>query len=124
MRLELKLPSGLLRGRKRPPEDSIALRAWVLAAILVGEVAVLTSGYFDVVTGILVPLLTVVAFTVSHYRRREKNYLIKATLAVFFREALEVTLRHAGSAREAIFVDTGDTRLRSARAQGSRVLAP
>ena len=92
MRLELKFPIG----RKRPPEDSVELRAWVLAAVLVGEVAVLTSGYFDMATGILVPLLTVVAFAVSHHRRREKNYLIKvmlaffalALLAVFFREAL------------------------------------
>ncbi len=103
MRLELpklelpgSLTSGLPRGRKRPPEDSVALRAWVLAAVLVGEVAVLTSGYFGVATGLLVPLLTAVAFAVSHRRRREKNYLIKvmlaffalALLAVFFREVL------------------------------------
>ncbi len=72
------------------------LRAWVLAAVLVGEVAVLTSGYFDVVTGILVPLLTAVAFFVSYRRRAENNFLIKimlafaalAVLAVFFREVL------------------------------------
>lgn len=81
---------------KRPPEDSIELRAWVLAAILVGEVAVLTSGYFDLATAVLAPLLTVAAFIVSYYRRREKNYLIKtllafgalAALAMFFREIL------------------------------------
>jgi hypothetical protein len=60
---ELKLPTS----RKRP-EDSVELRAWVLAAILVGEVAVLTSGYFDAATGILVPLLTVAAFVVSYHR--------------------------------------------------------
>ena len=72
------------------------LRVWVLAAILVGEVAVLTTGYFGPLTGVLVPLLTAVAFFVSHHRRREKNILIKvmlaffalALLAVFFREAL------------------------------------
>ncbi|HZY65227.1 MAG TPA: DUF3488 and transglutaminase-like domain-containing protein, partial [Rubrobacteraceae bacterium] len=81
---------------KRPPEDSVELRTWVLAAVLVGEVAVLTSGYFDLATGVLVPLLTIVAFVVSYYRRREKNYLIKtllafgalAALAMFFREVL------------------------------------
>ncbi len=96
-----KLPEGLAselpRGReKRPTEDSVEFRAWVLAAVLVGEVAVLTSGYFGVVTGVLVPLLTAVAFLVSHRRRREKNYLVKvmlsfgalALLAVFFRELL------------------------------------
>jgi transglutaminase-like putative cysteine protease len=92
MRLpRLKLPTG----RKRV-EDSVELRAWVLAAVLVGEGAVLTSGYFDVVTGILVPLLTVVAFVISYRRRRERNVLIKvllafgalAALAVFFREVL------------------------------------
>ena len=93
MRLpEFKLPAS----PKRPPEDSVELRAWVLAAVLVGEVAVLTSEYFDLATGLLVPLLTVAAFVVSYYRRREKNYLIKtllafgalATLAMFFREVL------------------------------------
>ena len=81
---------------KKVPEDSVELRAWVLAAVLVGEVAVLTSGYFDWTTGILVPLLTVVAFGVSYHRRRERNVLIKillafgalAALAVFFREVL------------------------------------
>jgi transglutaminase-like putative cysteine protease len=92
MRLpEFKLPTG----RKRA-EDSVELRAWVLAAVLVGEAAVLTSGYFDATTGILVPLLTVVAFAVSYHRRRERNILVKvmlafvalAVLAVFFREVL------------------------------------
>ncbi len=90
---ELKFPTGLPKGRKRSPEDSVELRAWVLAAVLVGEVAVLTSGYFDAVTGILVPLLTVVAFVVSYYRRREKNYLIKSMLAVFALALLAVFFR-------------------------------
>jgi hypothetical protein len=88
---ELKLPTGSKRA-----EDSVELRAWVLAAVLVGEVAVLTSGYFSATTGILVPLLTVVAFAVSYRRRRERNILIKvmlafgalAVLAMFFREVL------------------------------------
>src|SRR5919106_6379164 len=81
---------------KRRPEDSVELRAWVLAAVLVGEVAVLTSGYFGAVTGVLVPFLTVVAFVVSYHRRRERNFIIKvmlafgalAALAMFFREVL------------------------------------
>ena len=98
MRLELPegLTAGLPKGRKRPPEDSVELRVWVLAAVLVGEIAVLTTGYFGPLTGVLVPLLTAVAFFVSYHWRREKNYLIKvmlaflalALLAVFFREAL------------------------------------
>ena len=87
-----KLPGGA----KRKPEDSIELRAWVLAAVLVGEAAVLTSGYFGAVTSVLVPFLTVVAFVVSYRRRRERNILLKvmlafgalAALAMFFREAL------------------------------------
>src|SRR3712207_3679257 len=92
----VKLPAlGLPTGRKRV-EDSVELRGWVLAAVLVGEAAVLTSGYFGALMGILVPLLTVVAFVVSYHRRRERNILIKvmlafgalAMLAVFFREAL------------------------------------
>ena len=94
--LNSRLPSGMPARRKRLPEDSVALRAWILAAVLVGEVAVLTSGYFDVATGLLVPFLTAVAFAVSYRRRREKNYLIKvmlaffalALLAVFFREVI------------------------------------
>src|SRR5215216_1125903 len=89
---EIKLPGST----KRRPEDSIELRTWVLAAVLVGEVAVFTSGYFDAVTGILVPLMTVAAFLVSHHRRRERNVFIKvllafgalAALAMFFREVL------------------------------------
>ncbi len=93
---ELKLPANFPRSRKLPPEDSVELRAWVLAAVLVGEVAVLASGYFDWATGVLVPLLTAFAFVVSHNRRRENNFLIKlmlafgalAVLAMFFREVL------------------------------------
>src|SRR5918994_665265 len=89
---EIKLPGGT----KRKPEDSIEVRAWVLAAVLVGEAAVLASGYFGAVTGVLVPFLTVVAFVVSYRRRRERNILIKvmlafgalAALAMFFREVL------------------------------------
>src|SRR5918997_535184 len=86
----------LPRAQKRVPEDSVELRAWVLASVLVGEAAVLSSGYFDAVTGVLVPALTVVAFVVSYLRRRQRNVLIKvllafgalAALAMFFREAL------------------------------------
>ncbi len=82
--------------RKRRPEDSLALRAWVLASVLVGEAAVLASGYFDLATGILVPSLTVAAFVVSYSRRRERTVFIQvmlafgalAALAVFFREVL------------------------------------
>ena len=81
MKLELpKLALPIGRAPKRKPEDSVELRAWVLAAVLVGEVAVLTSGYFGVATGVLVPLLTILAFAVSYNRRREKNYVIKRCL--------------------------------------------
>jgi transglutaminase-like putative cysteine protease len=91
-RMGIRLPGS----PKRQPEDSIELRAWVLAAVLVGEAAVLTSGYFGVPIGVLVPLLTVVAFVVSYRRRRERNIIIKvmlafgalAALAMFFREVL------------------------------------
>src|SRR5919106_1636199 len=89
---EIRLPGST----KRKPEDSVELRAWVLAAVLVGEAAVLTSGYFGAMTGVLVPFLTVVAFVVSYQRRRERNIIIKvmlafgalAALAMFFREVL------------------------------------
>src|ERR671921_802449 len=88
----LRLP----RAPKRLPEDSIELRAWVLTGVLVGEAAVLSSGYFGAVTGVLVPFMTVVAFAVSYQRRRERNIVIKvmlafgalAALAMFFRELL------------------------------------
>ena len=95
--MRLRLPGITLpSARKRPAEDSVELRAWVLAAVLVGEAAVLTSGYFGAATGVLVPLLTAAAFLVSYRRRRERNVLIKvmlafgalAALAVFFREVL------------------------------------
>ncbi|MDQ4106295.1 MAG: hypothetical protein M3157_03860, partial [Actinomycetota bacterium] len=42
--------------------------------------AALTSSYFDLATGVLVPLLTVLAFAISHHRR-EKKYLIQTLLA-------------------------------------------
>ena len=94
--MRLRLPDLKLPVSRRRPEDSVELRAWVLAAVLVGEAAVLVSGYFDAMTGVLVPLLTTVAFVVSHNRRREKNVFIKvllafaalAALAMFFRELL------------------------------------
>ncbi len=89
--MRLRLPT-----RHKRVEDSVELRAWVLAAVLGGEIAVLTSGYFGAMTGILVPLLTVVAFVASYHRRRERTILIKvmlafgalAMLAMFFREVL------------------------------------
>jgi protein-glutamine gamma-glutamyltransferase len=91
--LVIKLP----KGPRRPPEDSVELRVWVLAAILVGEVAVLTTGYFGPLTGVLVPLLTAVAFFVSHHRRREKNILIKVMLAFFALALLAVFFRETSS---------------------------
>jgi protein-glutamine gamma-glutamyltransferase len=92
---EPRMPTAM-RARRKRPEDSAELRAWVLAAVLVGEVAVLASGYFDAVTGFLVPLLTAVAFGVSYRQRRERNVFLKvllafgalAALAMFFREVL------------------------------------
>ena len=96
MRLRMpELPAGIPVRRKRP-EDSVELRAWVLAAVLVGEAAVLVSGYFGAATVVLVPLLTIVAFVVSYRRRRERNILLKvllafgalAVMAMFFRELL------------------------------------
>src|SRR5215204_2972300 len=77
---EIKLPGST----KRRPEDSIELRTWVLAAVLVGEAAVLTSGYFGAVTSVLVPFLTVVAFVVSYRRRRERNIILRVLLARLF----------------------------------------
>lgn len=82
--------------QKRAPEDSVEYRAWVLAAVLSGEIAVFSTGYFGLATALLVPALTVAAFVVSYYRRRERNFVLKillsfaalALLAVFFREVL------------------------------------
>jgi hypothetical protein len=96
IRARLSAPLRVPGRRRRLPENSVELRGWVLAAVLVGEIAALTSGYFGAVTGVLVPLLTAAAFAASHVRRREKNVLIKvllafgalAALAVFFRELL------------------------------------
>src|ERR671915_204965 len=97
---EIKLPGSA----KRRPEDSIELRAWVLAAVLVGEAAVLTSGYFGAVTGVLVPFLTVVAFVVSYLRRRERNILIKVMLA--FCAMAAMTQMNLSEARERAGVRT------------------
>ena len=122
-----KLPGGT----KHRAEDSIELRAWVLAAVLVGEAAVLTTGYFGAVTSVLVPFLTVVAFVVSYRRRRERNIIIKvmlafgalAALAMFFREVSVLALRYEGAARQALPLGTGHTCLRPAGPQGPLLLA-
>src|SRR5918995_1421781 len=84
---EIKLPGSA----KRRPEDSIELRAWVLAAVLVGEAAVLTSGYFGAVTSVLVPFLTVVAFVVP--ARKDLSYsLVSALILVAVGAVLTTSL--------------------------------
>lgn len=87
--MKLRLP----KTPKRPAEDSVAVRIWVLAAVLIGEAAVLTTGYFGALTSALVPILTMAAFAVGYLRRRDKNYVLKALLAVFALAALATFFR-------------------------------
>lgn len=75
----------------KQPEDSVALRMSVLAAILTAELGILAMGYYGSLTSVAVPLLTVAGFYTSWRRRRERNLFVKfilvilvITVAIFF----------------------------------------
>ncbi|RJQ46421.1 MAG: DUF4129 domain-containing protein [Gaiellales bacterium] len=83
---------------RRSPEDSLALRASVLASILTAELTILAMGYYGLITTVAVPLLTAAGFYISWRRRRERNLLIKLILAVMVVAAAVIFLRElAGS---------------------------
>ncbi len=72
----------LLRRPKEGPEDSVRLRALVLAVVLVSVVAVIVQGAVDAATAIGSLVLVPVGYAFSHVRRHEKNVVLKIVLAV------------------------------------------
>jgi len=67
---------------QRIPEDSRALRASVLASIVIAEITILAMGYYSTINVILVPALTVAGFYVSWRRRRLRNLGLKFILSL------------------------------------------
>jgi protein-glutamine gamma-glutamyltransferase len=68
--------------KTRVPEDSIALRAAVLAAVMTGAVAVLVQGAVPVSSGGLALVGLPVAYVVSYLRRESDNYAVKIGITV------------------------------------------
>lgn len=66
----------------REPEESIPLRVSVLAAIMTAEITILAMGYYDMLTVVAVPLLTLAGFAFSWRRRYHRNLLIKLVLSI------------------------------------------
>ena len=69
--------------RTRDPEDSIALRATVLAAVMTAMYALLAEQAISWLTAGLLTVLLPAAYWLSHVRRREDNWHIKIGLTVF-----------------------------------------
>lgn len=68
--------------KTRLPEDSIPLRAAVLAAVMTGALALIVQGAVTPVTAILVMIALPAAYFVSYQRRTGDNYAIKIAVTV------------------------------------------
>ena len=68
--------------RTQTPEDSIALRAWVFAAILIATLALAAEGGVSWTMGLTASSLMALAYVVSYQRRAEDNWHIKIALTV------------------------------------------
>lgn len=69
--------------RPRAPEDSVALRAVVLATVIVGSLALAVVQAISISTFIIVVALLCVAYYVSYKRRRDDNWMLKIGLTLF-----------------------------------------
>ena len=70
------------RARREAPEDSVRLRALVLAAVLVSAAAVVVQGAVDVATAAASFVLIPLGYAFSHVRRTHRNVVLKVVLAV------------------------------------------
>jgi protein-glutamine gamma-glutamyltransferase len=68
--------------RTRRPEDSIALRASILGAVMTGVVALAAEQAIAVTTALAVLLVLPFAYWVSHVRRAKDNWPIKLGLTI------------------------------------------
>ena len=69
--------------RPRAPEDSVALRAVVLATVVVGSLALAVVQAISISTFLIVVALLCLAYYVSYKRRRDDNWAIKIGLTLF-----------------------------------------
>ncbi|MEX0832647.1 MAG: hypothetical protein WD276_02045, partial [Actinomycetota bacterium] len=70
------------------PEDSIKLRAVVLAAVMVAVFAVIAQGAVDTATAVVAIVLIPVAYVASYVRRGRRNIALKTFLAFAMLAAL------------------------------------
>lgn len=82
--------------KTRSPEDSLALRAMVLAAVMVGALALTVENAISGATGALLLVLLPLAYWVSYIRRREDNWHIKIGITIF---AIFALIRFFGQLR-------------------------
>jgi protein-glutamine gamma-glutamyltransferase len=68
--------------KTRAPEDSVALRAAVLAAVEVGAIALLVQGAVTITAGLLAIVGLPVAYAFSYARRHRDNYGVKMGITV------------------------------------------
>jgi transglutaminase-like putative cysteine protease len=71
----------LLRRPKEVPEDSVRLRALVLATVMVSVAAVIAQGAVDTATAVGSLVLIPVGYVFSHIRRHQRNVVLKIVLA-------------------------------------------
>lgn len=69
--------------RTREPEDSVALRAVVLSAVVVGALALAVVQAISISTFLMVSVMLCFAYYVSYKRRRDDNWAIKIGLTIF-----------------------------------------
>jgi transglutaminase-like putative cysteine protease len=69
--------------RTREPEDSVALRAVVLSAVIVGALALAVVQAISISTFLMVSVMLCFAYYVSYKRRRDDNWAIKIGLTIF-----------------------------------------
>ena len=82
--------------KTRAPEDSLALRVMVLAAVMTGALALTVENAISGYTGALILVLLPFAYWVSYVRRREDNWHIKIALTVL---AIYALIRFFGQLR-------------------------
>ena len=82
--------------RTRQPEDSVALRAVVLATVVVGALALAVVQAIAITSFLLVAVLLCVAYYVSYKRRRDDNWMIKVALTAAALLAMVNFLRQLG----------------------------
>ena len=85
---KIKTQALAARERQGRPEDSVQIRAVVLAIVMVGVAAVIAQGAVPASTALGTVVLIPVGFVFSYYRRNERNIVLKLFLAIALLMAL------------------------------------